>query len=294
MNIKTKLKLLFIILILSIISVISIFQFSFNRIEDSKLEHDRLLDIKNEIHSLGLTLYEYSIGHNTNVRFKWNVIHGSVMENIKLLSFNSEHARSLHASYLEIDVILRQVIEIEEREKKSVDTASLEEKKEIDDLENKLLNEVLEKLNGLLSEVTLLVDVYHEELGKNFEADKKLILYFIIFVNLIVLSLVYLIYRSIFKPLARLMEGIDKIISGDFTHEVRVISDDEIGKITTAFNVMTKQMYKTNLNVEKQVHERTQELERINDYMVGREMKMIELKKELNNLSTQRRNLKKK
>jgi nitrogen fixation/metabolism regulation signal transduction histidine kinase len=80
--------------------------------------------------------------------------------------------------------------------------------------------------------------------------------------------------------------------------KIPVQSDDEIGKLTSAFNKMTaslgssqSQLKEYNKTLEKQVEDRTNELnskvtefERVNKLMIGRELKMVELKKEIEKL----------
>src|SRR3989339_340648 len=77
-------------------------------------------------------------------------------------------------------------------------------------------------------------------------------------------------------------------------------SNDEIGQLTEAFNNMLQKikksqidLEKSNHNLEKRVQERTLELERkieemkkFSEIIVNRELKMIELKKQIKKLSS--------
>lgn len=123
---------------------------------------------------------------------------------------------------------------------------------------------------------------------------------------------VALIARSIVRPIKKLIRGAEYIGKGNFDFQIEVSAKDEIGKLTERFNEMvskleekvsieeqrdilevqvnarTKELKELTEKLEKEVRERTEELEKkvkeyekINKLMVGRELKMIELKKEL-------------
>lgn len=105
---------------------------------------------------------------------------------------------------------------------------------------------------------------------------------------------------SITKPIKNLYRATEKIQQGDFTIQLPVHSHDEIGKLTDGFNQMVSalkesqgKLQEANKLLGSQVANRTtelqlkvNELERINKLMVGRELKMAELKKENELLKT--------
>lgn len=107
------------------------------------------------------------------------------------------------------------------------------------------------------------------------------------------LNMLYL-RRSIIIPILKLSKVVERIIEhGDLSEEVQVNirSQDEIGTLARSFNTMMtklKQLYST---LEEKVHDKTKELaekldelEKLNKLMVGRELRMIELKKEIKKL----------
>ncbi len=83
------------------------------------------------------------------------------------------------------------------------------------------------------------------------------------------------------KPLANMRQLATKIAEGDFDSRITDLSDDELGDLARSFNRMTDSLVKAKKNVEQQVDIRTSELSKLNQFMVGRELKMVELKKQL-------------
>jgi HAMP domain-containing protein len=116
----------------------------------------------------------------------------------------------------------------------------------------------------------------------------------------LVLAIVTGIYlsRRITRPIIGLRDAATKIGQGALDTKIEVKSRDEIGELAGAFRQMMYDLKKSRAkledyskNLEKQVAERTkelqtkmEELERFNRLAVGRELRMIELKKRIQEL----------
>ncbi len=130
--------------------------------------------------------------------------------------------------------------------------------------------------------------------------------------------------KSIVKPLCVLNSGVEKIGKGNLKHRIDIKTNDEIEELARSFNQMaqglqdsqnaleeaknileikvnarTRELQELNKGLEGKVDERTKELrnrvselERFHRLTVGRELKMIALKKELEKLQTRKRNQK--
>lgn len=99
-------------------------------------------------------------------------------------------------------------------------------------------------------------------------------------VLLSVLVAIFLI-NSFLKPLKPLKEAAHQLSKGRYEHRVDVKNKDELGELADSFNSMAKKIQQSRANIEKKVAERTAQLEKINKFMTGRELKMVELKKKL-------------
>ncbi len=106
----------------------------------------------------------------------------------------------------------------------------------------------------------------------------------------VVIALVFsiLFSRTFFKPLDNLTDTVQRVGAGNLAVRAKVFSEDEFGFLATSFNSMTDHLVEYSLGLENKVAERTVELdkkmfeiEQINNLMVDRELKMIELKKEI-------------
>jgi methyl-accepting chemotaxis protein len=139
------------------------------------------------------------------------------------------------------------------------------------------------------------------------EASRRIILSTAIYsvLALVVLGLVlYFVIIHFLRPVENLTVGVEKIGKGDLHHRVEVKSNDELGYLAHSFNKMTEDLKKTttsidNLNdVNRQLRASQQQLEaneeklrdnmnrlmRFNRLAVKRELRMTELKREINSL----------
>ncbi len=141
----------------------------------------------------------------------------------------------------------------------------------------------------------LVVKYDREEALSPIEGMKKVFLGIACILLFFIFIIVMIVAISIAQPIEHMAQVANKIKNGQWetkvSDSVRSL-DDEIGELARTFDNMTKQMVDSNMNLDNQVkakteelRERLNELERINKLMVGRELKMIELKKQITELS---------
>ncbi len=135
----------------------------------------------------------------------------------------------------------------------------------------------------------------------------------IIILSCLIIITAFLIVKKITKPLKNLSVVSKQVAKGDFKAKAEVYSQDEFGELAESFNKMirdleisrkameeerdvleirvsarTRELNEIADKLEKEVEERTKdlqkklgEMEKLNRLMVGRELKMVELKKEI-------------
>ena len=116
------------------------------------------------------------------------------------------------------------------------------------------------------------------------------------------LFVLYLVLSWITNPISKLTEAVDRVSKGDLDTTIDRTSNDEIGRLASNFNQLTKalalkkrELTEYHETLEHKVKERTaeiekknSELERFNKITVGRELKMVELKKKIEEMEGQK------
>lgn len=81
-------------------------------------------------------------------------------------------------------------------------------------------------------------------------------------VGLMVLLLINLFYRWIFRPLGVLSEGSRRVAAGDFQHRIHLATQDEMAELAEAMNNMTRRFQAIRDDLDRQVQERTKQVVR--------------------------------
>lgn len=120
----------------------------------------------------------------------------------------------------------------------------------------------------------------------------------IVSIFLLTLSFFVLTWLSstITKPIMKLTKAADLLSHGNFKIDIdkKIIeSKDEIGELAVSFEIMSNKLQKLYVEFDKKLKDRTvvlnkkvEDLERVESIMVGRELKMIELKKIIEELKS--------
>jgi len=103
---------------------------------------------------------------------------------------------------------------------------------------------------------------------------------------------------TVIDPVKKLLDGMEKIGGGELNYRVNIKRQDEIGDLFSSLNVMAEKLKDRTeaLRAErgglaekvsqktKELQEKVNDLEKINRLTVDRELRMVELKKEINKL----------
>ena len=141
--------------------------------------------------------------------------------------------------------------------------------------------------NSAIVESTNSLKLFNNNIIKINEMNGILIGGLVSMVVVSAIGLYAMVRYFILKPVSILSHVTKEITKGNFGQQVLTRSTTEIGDLTNNFNKMATKLKESILDTEQKVAERTAELEKLNHFMTGREIKMIELKQQLNDLEKQ-------
>ncbi len=144
----------------------------------------------------------------------------------------------------------------------------------------------------------LLAEINSEEAFNPVSKVKGIIISIFIFLVILGIILSFIVSKTITKLIFELRDAAEKISKGSLNIKIKSKSKDEIGQLANSFNKMTLELKKSKAelekyskNLEEQVKSRTKELqskvyelEKFNKLTIGREMRMVELKKRIKEL----------
>ena len=137
----------------------------------------------------------------------------------------------------------------------------------------------------------LLIEHKTDEL---FAPINNLVTYMIIitiFISLFAILFALLLSHSFSKPITKVTEIASEYSKGNLDKKINIKSQDEIGALASAFENMAESLKNQQNNLENLILQRTKdldkkikELEKYKKVTVGRELKMVELKKKIKGL----------
>lgn len=145
--------------------------------------------------------------------------------------------------------------------------------------------------------IGLVVKIDRDEFLKPIRELKKVTVVFGGIILFFTLSIALVTARSLSEPIRNLSLSANRIASGDLSANFKVEEShdkDEVDVLADSLMKMAEKLIHANQNLESDVRTRTQELEKrlaevelFNKITSGRELQMIELKKQINALSKQ-------
>jgi len=99
----------------------------------------------------------------------------------------------------------------------------------------------------------------------------------------------FLIVRVLLiKPINQIRNANREMAKGNLDQKIILQNHDEVGELAESFNSMVSKLKEARENLEDKIKKRTSDLEKTNKFMVGRELKMMELKKEIDSLKNKK------
>ncbi|MFH2020630.1 MAG: HAMP domain-containing protein [archaeon] len=144
---------------------------------------------------------------------------------------------------------------------------------------------------------TYQIDISMENAQKEIDIKKNSLFLAFLVSSIIFVSVFYLMLRLVvLSPINKINAGLEEIAKNNLEYQIRIKSNDEFEQVATSFNNMTqeikisrKEQIRYSKWLEQEVTKKTKELqEKLNDLekfqkiTINRELKMIELKKQLN------------
>lgn len=152
------------------------------------------------------------------------------------------------------------------------------------------------RINGL--NFFLVTETDHDTIIATAKTNRLLIGGFVALAAFLASMLISILISRFLKPIQEIERVASEMARGNLDKRIKIISNDEIGSLAVSINKMVDSTMQARDDVDRKVKEQTQELERqkteaqkarkeaeeASAAMTGRELKMIELKKEISRL----------
>jgi two-component system nitrate/nitrite sensor histidine kinase NarX len=125
--------------------------------------------------------------------------------------------------------------------------------------------EFLSTISGFVGKVDVLVRQIENDLEGRIQKLRLVLGIGFFVMMMLVVAALFLLNIEVFQPIARLSEAARRVRTGDFHVRAESTGPDEIGQLGQAFNFMVDDLARLYGSLEKQVAEKTRDLERRNE-----------------------------
>lgn len=288
MKIRNRLLMTVVSCIILILIFSLIVYVSFNRVAEENERELIAQEIGHTVSELDIIMYEYLTYREERMIEQWNLKYDISLEIIEKTEY--KELEIIKTNYDDLKDLFSQITTNYEKQGSS-------------ELEERLVAQLLIKSHTIIFDSSRIAkEAYNNTIEAQKTANNSMMTALaVLFVALFGIS--FHTARRITKPLDKLTNGTEIIGKGDLKHVIDIKSRDEIGELASAFNKMTmdlresrKELEKYSKGLEKEIAERTKDLEakiddleRFSRLTVGRELRMVELKKKVRELEEKRK-----
>jgi len=277
-----------------------LFQNIHSRSESQRIKHEHqlilrnYLQIMNKLKDMQLHLYLYEFGDIAqanevinNVRASENLLDEMLSSYDKLK--NDYTCKTCHVSNPNIKniyILFRESIEdIKDYSNSAIVGRGALSVKKAKDESMKRGAIAQAKINSFLNKMLIMDTELNKFIENTRVHQNNLVVIGVAAYIIISAIIIILIIRSITIPFKLLLEGIEKVSSGNYNSNVKVVSEDEMGFLAIAFNNLTrnlhdkiienqlllKDLHEINDTLEKRIAKKTEELKIAHDNMLRME-----------------------
>lgn len=308
MKIKYKLLIITTVSVVTTI-VLGIFLYVFVSSLDSSMQKNNIsIQMIKKIFDRRVFLDDYLSNHLDRSKDQWLIAHDSLVDYVQSQSakFVDENSKVLIGEMNQIfnknRQMFLQLVSIHDSNSKKV-TTLVDQNQEVH-----MAGQLLVMSQSLILLSDQLSVLSQQDAARAYKNIVLILIFFIIGLFLFTSIVIFFLWKSIVYPIAELRRGAEIIGEGNWEYKVSIKSKDEIGDLSRAFDQMTEklkdrtvkldalnqqlrasneQIYASNHQLtatEKGLKEKINDLEMFNKATIGRELKMIELKKEIEEL----------
>ncbi len=142
---------------------------------------------------------------------------------------------------------------------------SKEESTIAQELEERLVAQMLVKSRMMVADAFQLSSANNAEILTAKQTADLLVMVFIIVLAVVITANSFFVGNSIVKSISKLLTGTEIIGRGNLDYNIEIVSKDEIGNLSHAFNQMTQKLKESYTELENRVKERTADLVKTNE-----------------------------
>ena len=245
MQIKTRLHLSSIISICLIAILVFVVVLSSSKIAEESRKYQLAHHIHLAVSQLDIITYEYLMHREKRMEQQWHSIYASTAGILAVAKGEIEEklVELVYADYNALGDLFPQVTANYDETQELIQEEATQEKIDVAvRLEKRLVAQLLIRSQSIITNASRLDEKSMADLVKTQELAKNLTLFLALVLVVTGVTTTLLVTRIISKSLAKLEKGAEIIGKGNFEYRIDMKRKDEMGRLATTFNRMTKDL----------------------------------------------------
>jgi len=240
MKIATKLHITTVISVTLILVMITIIFSETRHVKEDLRKNELAGQIADGVSALRYLTLEYLVRRDERVQTQWKLKHASLNKLLASTELSETEEQSvlskLRQDHQRLQNLFSGIAQSYEKQNAERGKAAGQE------YEERIAGQIVTRVEGMISDASRLAEGSRNQVADAVERARAAVMGFGGILVVAMPTLLFLVTRSITKPLARLQEGAEAVGSGDLDYRLGMTGENEIERIAQAFDEMTQKL----------------------------------------------------
>ena len=240
MKIATKLHITTLFSVTLILVMVAVLFSATRQVKEDLRKNELAGQIADGVGALRFLTLEYLVRRDERVQTQWKLKHTSLNKLLASTAFSEAEEQAmlsrLRQGHQRLESLFSGITQ--SYEKQSANQAKIA----VQEYEERIAGQIAARVEGMISDASRLAERSRNQVADAVERARAAIMGFGAILIIAIPMLLFLVTRSITKPLARLQEGAEAVGSGDLGYRLGMIGKNEIERVAQAFDEMTDKL----------------------------------------------------
>jgi methyl-accepting chemotaxis protein len=237
MKIATKLHITTVISVTLILVMIAVLFSATRQVKEELRKNELAGQIADGVGALRYLTLEYLVRRNERVQAQWKLKHASLNKLLASTEFSETEERAvvsrLRQDHQRLESLFSGITRSDE--KQSADQTKIA----VQEYEERIAGQIVTRVEGMISDASRLAERNRNQVADAVDWARTAVMSFGGILVVTLPMLLFLVTRSITKPLARLQQGAEAVGSGNLDYRLGMSGENEIERLAQAFDEMT-------------------------------------------------------
>jgi len=240
MKIATKLHITTISSVTLILIMVAVLFSATRQVKEELRKNELAGQIADGVSALRFLTLEYLVRRDERVQTQWKLKHASLDRLLAPREFSETEEQAVLSTLRQDHQRLESLFSgiTQSYEKQSPNQAKIT----VQEYEERIAGQILARVEGMISDASRLAERSRNQVADAVDWARAAVMGFGGILVVAMPTLLFLVTRSITKPLARLQEGAEAVGSGDLDYRLGMIGKNEIDRVAQAFDEMTEKL----------------------------------------------------